>query len=83
MQSQVFQNADFGEDRTVQLLAVEQNLVEHGHGDGVRTGESFFGNAGVATIDVVNLDVGRSDKGVVDDTLIRVSELQVVGGSGV
>src|SRR3712207_7543504 len=40
-------------------LTLEEYLVHHGHCDGVRIGKTFLRDAGVAAINIVNLNIGR------------------------
>ena len=42
MPNEVLEQCHVGEDRAVELLSVEENLIEHSHGDRVRIGESLL-----------------------------------------
>ena len=76
----VLNGCDVGEDATRELLTVEQDVVHHGQCDGVGAGVAFLRHVGVVAVDVVDLDVGRCDERIIDDTLVGVGELQVVSG---
>src|SRR3712207_1372090 len=65
-------------DTTVERLTLEEYLVHHGHCDGVRIGKTFLRDAGVAAINIVNLNIGRRYERIEYQTLVRVSQLQVI-----
>lgn len=64
------------------MAAVEPDLVQHRHGDGVGIGEALLRYRRIAAVHVIDGDVGRCGQRVVDDALVAVGELQVVVGGG-
>ena len=70
----------FEEEVTVKLAPVQQNLVEHSHRNGVGVGKTLFRHRRIATVDVIDLYVGRCGERVVDDTRIAIGQFQVVVG---
>ena len=79
---QVLDGRDLEEEVAVELAAVEPDLVQHRHGDGVGIGEALLRYRRIAAVHVIDGDVGRCGQRVVDDALVAVGELQVVVGGG-
>ena len=70
--------SELGVDVSGKLLTVEQVLVEHGQGDGVRARVALAHCRGIIPVDVIDRDVRQSGEGVEDHALAAVGELEVI-----
>ena len=84
MPDEVLEEGDVGEDVALELLALEEDLLEHGHGNRVDDGVLVHLDVVVVAVLVVDRSARQGGQGVVDDTFVRVGKFHVLirGGIG-
>ncbi len=80
MPSQALYGRHIKEYITVEFLACKLIRVAHSHSNGVGREAALAIYTGVVAVDVVNRYIGVGSQRVIDDTLIRISELKVLTG---
>ena len=53
MPHQILDRCHLKEDVTVQFLTLQQDVIHHCHGDGVRIGVAFLRYAGIAAVYII------------------------------
>ena len=82
MPYEVLQRSDVRECRTVEFLASEKNVILHSLCHRVLGVHALADYGGVVAVDVIDRDVREHSHCPVDDTLVRVCELEVIVGVG-
>ena len=83
MPDEVLEEGDVGEDVALELLAVEEDLLQHGHGHRVDDGVIVHLDVVVVAVLVIDRSARQGGQGVPDDTFVGIGEFHVLVRGGV